>query len=174
MASHVGRDRTPSLKARDAITLLRRVAAVTKRPPKPFRARVRTERTTYIGRLLAEVAQPVSGVSSDSGDDRAGELALLRILMAREARHGGHEVSDEDTQTVEDALRRDLGLFKAADLDRWLAQAGLSPEDFEAWMRDEALATRLRLRFGNAVTLQARTEGQRLRARAAAEALTRR
>jgi hypothetical protein len=168
MAGFLRRERTPSLKARDAIALLRRVALLTRRPLKPFRARVRTERTTYIGRLLAEVAQPVSGGPDGTNVDRAGELALLRILMAREARHGGHEVSDEDTQTVEDALRRDLGLLAAADLSQWLARAGLSPEEFEAWMRDEALATRLRSRFGSAVTVQARTEGRRLRARAIA------
>ena len=137
-----------------------------KRPRRPFRARVRTERTKYIGRLLAEVAQPVADGPSGTSDDRADDLALLRVLMAREALHGGHQVSDEDTQTVEDAFRRDLGLLEAADLTRWLAQAGLSVADFDTWMRDEALAARLRVRFGSAVIRHARTEGQRLRARA--------
>jgi hypothetical protein len=170
MAGYLKRERTPSLKARDAVALLQRVAAVISRPHRPFRPRVRTERTTYIGRLRAEVAQPVADEPVGIGLDRADELALLRILMAREALHGSHRVSDTDVQTVEDALRRDLGVLQAADLAQWLERAGLSAEDFDAWMRDEALATRLRGRFRHAVTLQARTEGQRLRARAVAEA----
>ncbi|HET9361026.1 MAG TPA: TfuA-like protein [Vicinamibacterales bacterium] len=168
MAAYLKTEKQPPLKARDATELLRRVASVVKRRPRPFRARTRTERTKYIGRLLAEVAAPAAGATRTTQHGRAEELALLRILMAREALHAGHQVNDADVAAVEDALRRDLGLLNAADTDLWLARCGLSPDDFDAWMRDEALATRLRARFGNAVTRQARTEGQRLSARSRA------
>jgi hypothetical protein len=89
--------------------------------------------------------------------------------MTRDAMHSGHQVTDEDVQIVEDALRRELGLLSAASLTDWLTRVGFSSGDFDAWMRDEALAAKMRARFANAVTLQARTEGRRLLARALAE-----
>ena len=172
MDAYLKKAKKPALKARDAVALLRHVAAVVKRAPRPFRARVRTERTKYIGRLLAEVALPSDGGSEQtSGDDRARELALLRILIAREALHAGHQVTAEDTQAIEDGLRRELGLLNAEETAHWLARAGLSPDDFDCWMRDDALATALRVRFDNAITLQARTEGRRLQARELAQSL---
>ncbi len=170
MEAYLKNQKTPALKARDAVALLRHVAAVMKRAPKPFRPRVRTERTTYIGKLLAEIALPsVSGPDQLSGDDRVKELALLRVLIAREALHDGHQVNDEDAQEIEDALRRELGLLTAAETAQWIARTGLSSDDFDEWMRDEALAEKLRLRLHNAIMLQAQTEGRRLRARAIAE-----
>lgn len=169
MASYLKREKALSLKARDAIALLQRVDAFTTRGPKPFRARTRTERTKYIGKLLAEVALPAPGDGADTGlDARVEELALLRLLIAREGLHAGHQLTVEDVHAVEDALRRELGLLSADDTARWLAHAGFSSEDFDAWMRDEALASKLRARFRNAITLQARTEGRRLQARAIA------
>lgn len=169
MRTYLKQEKAPSLKARDAIALLQRVKTMAARELKPWRARTRTERTKYIGRLLAEVALPSASDQQANGGDRADELAMLRLLMAREALHSGHQITDQDVQFVEDALRRDLGLLSAADTADWLMRAGLSPEDFDVWMRDEALAAKLRVRFGNAVTLQARTEGRRLLARALAE-----
>ena len=170
MASYLKREKAPSLKARDAIALLQRVDTLTARGPKPFRARTRTERTKYIGRLLAEIALPAAGAGESTAiDTHVEDLAMLRLLIAREGLTSGHQLNADDVQTVEDALRRELGLLSAADTTRWLARAGFSPDDFEAWMRDEALATKLRARFRNAITLQARTEGRRLQARALAE-----
>jgi len=170
LADYLKREKAPSLKARDAIALLQRVKAMTTRELKPWRARTRTERTKYIGRLLAEAALPAeAGDEGARGADRAGEIALQRLLIARDALHSGHQITDEDVQTVEDALRRELGLLSGASVTGWLERAGLSPEDFDAWMRDEALAAKVRVRLGNAITLQAHTEGRRLRARALAE-----
>lgn len=170
MASYLTREKAPSLKARDAVALLHRVKTIATREPKPPRARARTERTKYIGRLLAEVALPAATDDQQAnGTDRADDIAMLRLLMAREALHSGHQVNDQDVQIVEDALRRELGLLSAADTTDWLVRAGLSSDDFLAWMHDEALAAKLRLTFGNAVTRQARTEGRRLLARALAE-----
>lgn len=169
MASYLAREKAPSLKARDAIALLQRVKTIATRAPKSGRARTRTERTKYVGRLLAEVALPAMTADQDAnGTERADELAMLRLLMAREALHSGHQVNDQDVQIVEDALRRELGLLKATDIADWLTRAGLSRDEFDAWMRDEALAAKLRTRFGNAVTLQARIEARRLLARARA------
>jgi len=174
MEAYLQKVKTPPLKARDAVALLRHVAAVMKRAPKRFRPSVRTERTKYIGTLLAEVAlPPVSGPDQLSDGDRVNELALLRVLMAREALHAGHQVNDEDAQAIEDALRRELGLLSAAETAQWVARAGLSSEDFDTWMRDEALAAKLRHRFHSAILQQATTEGRRLRARALAETSTR-
>jgi hypothetical protein len=170
MAAYLTRETAPSLKARDAIALLHRVKTLSSSRPRRFRARTRTERTKYIGRLLAEVASPVATAGPHTnGGDRADELALLRLLMTRDAMHSGHQVTDEDVQIVEDALRRELGLLSAASLTDWLTRVGFSSGDFDAWMRDEALAAKMRARFANAVTLQARTEGRRLLARALAE-----
>jgi hypothetical protein len=178
MTAFLKGEQTPSLKARDATALLRHVAAFMTRVPRPFRPRVRTERTKYVGRLLAEVAfsaglggEAMAGVQTGGGG--AEQLALLRILVAREALHGGHTISGDDAQAVEDAFRRDLGLLSASHTEQWLAEAGLSAADFTAWMRDEALAARLRAQFSHAITVRAGAEARRLRARALAESWTR-
>lgn len=179
MAAYLEREKAPSLKARDAIALLEHLAAFIKRAPKRFRARARTERTKFIRRLLAEVALPASCRESpkDGGEaspleNRARELALLGILAVREALHAGHQVNDDDAQAAEDRLRRELGLLSAADTTRWLERAGLSDDDFDRWMRDEALAAKLRVRFGHAITVRTPIEARRLRARALARSST--
>jgi len=176
MATYVKQVTTPSLKARDTIALLRRVAAFVKRAPRPFKPRVRTERTKYLSRLLAEIALPSPNGTSPGTldvhyehpplDGRARDLALLAVLAARESLHGGHRVEDDDARVAEERLRREHGLLSGAAMMRWLQDAGLSDEEFDAWMRDEALAYALRRRFAEAITARVPIEARRLRATA--------
>jgi hypothetical protein len=175
MTAYVKRLRTPPLKARDTIALLRRIAALMKRPSRRFQPRVRTERTKYITRLIAETDLPsANGVlASDSlsdvvspADRHARDLALLAILARREALHVGHRVGKDEARMAEERLRRERDLLSGNDTTRWLAEAGLSDEEFDRWMHEEALVSGLRVRFAEAIASRLPVEARRLRARA--------
>jgi parvulin-like peptidyl-prolyl isomerase len=70
--------------------------------------------------------------------------ALLRQYLVDQARAAGLSVSTEELQQAANAYRRRAGLNTAADTHAWLAQHGLSLDDFEAGLEEHLLAARLR------------------------------
>jgi len=80
-------------------------------------------------------------------DARLGPLAreaLARQYLLDQARSAGLSVTTEELQQAANAYRRRAGLHTAADARAWLAQQGLSEEDFEAGLEEDLLAARLR------------------------------
>ncbi|HYP28203.1 MAG TPA: peptidylprolyl isomerase [Blastocatellia bacterium] len=78
-----------------------------------------------------------------------GALSFLQhaaetILVRREARQQGIAVSDEELQQAARDFRVANGLYKAEELNGWLAAARLSVEEWEASLLQHALARKLR------------------------------
>jgi hypothetical protein len=65
-------------------------------------------------------------------------LALGRYLAIREARRLGVVVNERHRKQAESAFRRERNLFDDDELQRWLSDNGLSRDDFDALMIDEA------------------------------------
>src|SRR5262245_26264828 len=70
--------------------------------------------------------------------------ALARQYLLDQARAAGLSATTEELQQAADAFRRRAGLHTAADTHSWLAQHGLSAEDFEAGLEEDLLAAKLR------------------------------
>lgn len=75
-------------------------------------------------------------------------LAPLRrflegVLIAERAADANLQVTDKDLQAAADAFRRDRGLFRASDFERFLAAARINPDDFESKLRRGLLKTKL-------------------------------
>lgn len=56
----------------------------------------------------------------------------------------GIQVSDKEIQQAADDYRRLAGLHRAKDTEQWLDQAGISLEDFEAFISDQTYKKKLR------------------------------
>jgi hypothetical protein len=70
--------------------------------------------------------------------------ALVRQYILDQAHEAGLAVTTEELQQTANAYRRRAGLNTAADTHAWLAQHGLSADDFEAGLEESLLATKLR------------------------------
>lgn len=73
---------------------------------------------------------------------RARQGALLRFLALEEAWRLGVAVTPEMLEATADAFRREPGLSEPTDVERWLEDQHLTPDQFTRTMEDEA---RLRL-----------------------------
>jgi hypothetical protein len=145
----------PTLKQRDAIALLERIAAFVAERPTPLQVPYRVEQTVFLDALRQEVeqARAVGGEAPTVAPDqvlRGGETmavvrkkVLLRLLARREAAHLGLQVTSDELQARADRFRADYGLLTAADTTRWLAAEGLTPHAFTALVRDFCLVDKL-------------------------------
>lgn len=65
-------------------------------------------------------------------------LALVQHLGLLEAQRQGLQVERDEHRAKLNDHRATAGLFRRADLDRWLETNGLEPEDYEALLADHA------------------------------------
>jgi len=65
-------------------------------------------------------------------------MALARFLAIGEAYRLGMTVTDDHRREVELAFRRERDLVDAAQFERWMNQSGLTYNEFDALMMDEA------------------------------------
>jgi hypothetical protein len=145
----------PSLKQRDAITLLDHLEAFARYQPAPLQVDYHVERTIFLDRLAREVEQAQAlGIELGPEDANVPEVVgetlavlrkktLLRILARNEAAHIGLEVTAQEVQEVADSFRVDYGLHSADALRAWLADVGLTLSAFSVLMRDVALVQKL-------------------------------
>ena len=75
-------------------------------------------------------------------------LAEKRILEA--ARRDGLTITDAELQQASDRRRRHLGLIGAAQTTAWLAEEGLTLDDFEAGLERDLLLSRFETRLDQA------------------------
>lgn len=131
----------PWLKERDAVAMLRRMAADMAKGAEPVRPDWRVERTVFFADLLtaldSESGAPEHPVGETS--DVARKKTLLRILARREANRVGLDVSGEEVQAASDDFRAAFQLNDEAATVGWLRIAGLTREAFADLMRDAAL-----------------------------------
>src|SRR4051812_16253058 len=57
--------------------------------------------------------------------------AVVDSVIAHAVKREGIQVGTEELQQAANAFRARRGLYKGADLQRWLARIGLTPEEFE-------------------------------------------
>jgi len=149
-----------SLTARDAVAMLDVLREFAAHPPRPLRPPFSLERTPSFDRLDSYVLQaqadpnlwlplqslenPESGAHLDQ-PARGGETlkvvrkkVLLRLLAGHETERLGISPTDDDVHQMARDFRRQFGLLTEADTREWLAQAGLSVEDFTEVMSDFA------------------------------------
>lgn len=69
---------------------------------------------------------------------------LVRQYILDQAREAGLSIATEELQQAANAYRRTIGLNTAADTHAWLAQNGLSADDFEAGLEESLLVAKLR------------------------------
>jgi hypothetical protein len=146
------------LKREDALRLLDALAEFLAGDPPPLRAEYAFAWTDAWDALHARIG------GADGGGQVLDELrlqpgrlgtvrraALLRLLAPREAERRGSEPDGAARQAAGERLRARLGLWRRADLDRWLAQADCDPEGFAALVEDEAVLALLEREAGSAL-----------------------
>lgn len=69
---------------------------------------------------------------------RQEEMALLRFFAIRETERLGMNVNEERRRKAEITFRRERGLIKAEELQRWINDNGLSNHEFNTLMMNEA------------------------------------
>ncbi len=84
--------------------------------------------------------------------DELVEIHLIREAAAK----ANFAISDADLQAESDGERQRLGLFSAADTNAWLAENGLTPEDWEHILEYRLLRSRLAEKVGGADAIQVR------------------
>jgi hypothetical protein len=147
------------LKREDALRLLDALAEFLAGDPPPPRVGYSFAWTDAWDALHARV-----GGGADGGGQVLDELrlqpdrlaaarraALLRLLARREAERRGSGPDGAARQAAGERLRARLGLWRRADLDRWLAQADCDPEGFAALVEDEATLALLEREAGSAL-----------------------
>lgn len=74
----------------------------------------------------------------------ACNLVLHQRIISEAAASRDLTVEDEEIQQEMDSLRREMQLERAADTLSWLDKQGISPESWEAGIRDRLLAQKLK------------------------------
>jgi hypothetical protein len=69
---------------------------------------------------------------------------LADQLIQQQAQAAGLAISADELQQAADSFRRRHGLLSAADTQAWLAERGLSVDDFEASLEEDLLAGKVR------------------------------
>lgn len=140
-------------KHADAVALVERVGVLMAQHRPPTR-RVRMARTTFFERMAEEEdalggGRPVTGWSHPVLEElqvrphtfRELEAGAIQRRFARElAQRSGMEVDQPLVDSTSDELRRALGLLEPEDLHRWLAEAGMSAQDYAALIDRRARA----------------------------------
>ena len=145
-------------KLADALELLDRLAAFVAEDPPPLRATFPFAWTDAWDALHGAVGQ--GHADEDVLDElrlqvdrlpTIREAALLRLLARQEAERAGVDLRRRGHADARERLRARLGLWRRADLERWLHAAELDAGGFEALVEDEALRERLGARAGGAL-----------------------
>jgi hypothetical protein len=135
----------PSLKERDAIAVLERLAHDHDAPATPG---FRLERSIFFERLRLEVAREAAGAARGADiDERDSQLALLAIL-ARE--HAVLPQAGAGQDEVEQATQRFLaarGLRDPEAIERFLQASGLSAQRLRALIGEQLTIERLALQY---------------------------
>ncbi|MFO1050370.1 MAG: TfuA-like protein [Geminicoccaceae bacterium] len=128
-------------KRLDALELLEAAQAFLDRDPPSFAAQFAFAWTDPWDVLFHATAPAESGVLDElrlRGDvDAVRRAGLLRQLALAEAERSG-PLDKSDLARAGDALRERLGLWRGADLARWLAGVDLDEAGFAALCREEA------------------------------------
>ena len=142
----------PSVRAN---ALLTRVAEFVRDPWPPVVPPVEVERTVFFDRLQTEIATMKASTAQEQLPDeasvlRAGETlatarkkVMLRFLARREARRLGLMVTDPEMQSAADDFRRQHGLHRLADFNRWFTSEGLTEGAWVEFLRDACLMEHL-------------------------------
>jgi hypothetical protein len=145
-------------KLADALELLDRLAAFVAEDPPPLRATFPFAWTDAWDALHGAVGQ--GHADEDVLDElrlqvdrlpTIREAALLRLLARQEAERAGVDLRGAVLRDARERLRARLGLWRRADLERWLHAAELDVGGFEALVEDEALREWLGARAGGAL-----------------------
>lgn len=162
----------PSLKERDAVAMLRRIASD---PVTPRELDWKVERTVFLADLLEDAGHVDHTSAPPVGEtvDVARKKALLRLLARREAERSGVKVTHAHVQAAADAFRAQFHLLDEHTTVGWLRSAGLTPDSFRNLMRDAAIIEALERCYAEeldgAITDQARLSSVRLWSRDAME-----
>lgn len=142
-------------KRQDALELLRTLRPHVEAAPVPKRVSYTFEHTHFWE--IATLSAGDLDVQADAEDEVPQEAlleelriqgepyvqtrrdALLHLLALADARRQGATVSAETHRRVAEEFRRKHGLYQPADVERWLAEQGLTLEQFSELMREEAL-----------------------------------
>lgn len=71
------------------------------------------------------------------------ERMIRRKVLVHAARRRRLDAGPEEIQRAADDFRRCMGLHRALDARRWLAQSDLTPDDFERFIVEHVLVTKL-------------------------------
>lgn len=142
----------PTLKQRDAIQMLTRIARSghRRRVPRPD---LRVQQTIFLVRLREEVARGiVSDADAPAGGvvDVARKKVLLALLASKEARRTGLDPSEDDIDRLTAWFRDRYGLSDDRVFDAWLAGHDLGNGPFERGMQ----------RFAAVLKMEAASRGQ--------------
>ena len=142
----------------DALLLLNRLTEFMATDPAPLRVGFPFAWTDAWDALFGRASD--SGTDQDVLDelclqtDRVASvrrLALLRLLARWEMERAGRRVGPAALGEARERLRARLGLWRRADLERWLAASGLDASEFAALVEDEAGLARLEQEMRRAV-----------------------
>ena len=149
-----------ALTARDAVALLQTLREFALHPPVPLQPAFTFERTPSFDRLDSYVRQlqadpnlqlPLQSLDNPERGAHLDQIArggetlkvvrkkvLLRLLAVREMERLRISVTDDQVNEMARDFRRQFGLLTQADTREWLAETGLSVEEFTEVMSDFA------------------------------------
>jgi putative peptide maturation system protein len=99
-----------------------------------------------VNQQVLEVGQAI-GCLDFVWDDRRIVDRLVNVCLIQEALAKGlFQLTDDELQEAMDGFRRARGLYTAEETLRWMARRGMSHEQLEAYVRDDATVAALRRR----------------------------
>jgi thiopeptide-type bacteriocin biosynthesis protein len=122
----------PSLKERDGILMLQRMAADMRKTRLPRPLAVRVEPTIFLRRLEWEVEKERESKTMPEGrtEEVIRKKVLLGLLASAAARRRGMLIGDHQVRETEAWFRNAYGLGDEAAFQQWLKTTGLAPEQF--------------------------------------------
>lgn len=75
--------------------------------------------------------------------DVVSEKIIQDRLLVQAARRHGMEPGQEELQRAADDFRRYAGLHRARDTQEWLQQMGVTPDDFELFLKDLVMKNKM-------------------------------
>jgi hypothetical protein len=143
-------------KRDDARAMLLEIRELIDAAPGPMRVAFRLESTTMWERAVAadsltpdEVQEDIEDLIDEARLESAGSFrelrraALMRWLATAEADRRRISVTREQLRRQLNDLRREIGLARRAEIDRWLADNDLEAADMDRLIEDEARLTAL-------------------------------
>ena len=153
-----------SLKERDAVAMLRRMASGEARVPEE---RARVERTVYLERLLLHVDREAGGAGNPSGSRPAAaageplstsQQALLGLLAEKVADLVSSPATDADLTAAAREFCASHGLRTPEAARQWLDRRGLTGERFGAGLRELAAIRKLEQLYAPEIDVRIRQQ----------------